>query len=292
MLRFKRQPGNDPADRAELSSARNIVFQQVIIMVYALFADKKIFIFVLIILTGFFCLFPFVLPAAAATSLPFKNGEQLHFNVRWEFAHAGRAVFTVLEPKTPEQSGMLHFRLDIQSSSFVDIFYKVRETHDSFTDSQLSRSLEYRIDSRGRHKKKRHVKFDWTTNRALLRDFDHPAVPLLIQDPCFDPLAALYKMRTFSLGPDNRVRFSVSDGKKIFEQIAYIEKKETVTVPAGTYETLLLIPELTHFGGIFKKSESPELKIWITDDCHHVPVKIESKVAVGSVVAELVDLRN
>jgi hypothetical protein len=51
-------------------------------------------------------------------------------------------------------------------------------------------------------------------------------------------------------------------------------------------------PNLEHIGGVFKKSKDAKLKIWVTADSRRIPVKIKSKVAVGSFVGELMSVEN
>jgi len=47
-------------------------------------------------------------------------------------------------------------------------------------------------------------------------------------------------------------------------------------------------PDLQHIGGVFEKSKDAKLKIWVTADKRRIPVKVKSKVRVGSFVAELI----
>ena len=58
------------------------------------------------------------------------------------------------------------------------------------------------------------------------------------------------------------------------------------------YETYLVEPDLKYLGGVFKKSEDAKLQIWVTTDERRVPVRIKSKLVVGSFVAELVSYQN
>jgi hypothetical protein len=44
---------------------------------------------------------------------------------------------------------------------------------------------------------------------------------------------------------------------------------------------------MEHIGGVFQKSPGAKLQIWVTADEWRLPVKIESKVVVGSFSAEL-----
>jgi hypothetical protein len=47
-------------------------------------------------------------------------------------------------------------------------------------------------------------------------------------------------------------------------------------------------PELRYIGGVFEKSKDAELNVWVTADEQRLPVKIKSKVIIGSFVAELI----
>lgn len=57
---------------------------------------------------------------------------------------------------------------------------------------------------------------------------------------------------------------------------------------SGTYDTYLIEPELKHVGGVFEKSKNAKIQLWVTADKRRIPVKIKSKVVVGSFVGELV----
>ena len=54
------------------------------------------------------------------------------------------------------------------------------------------------------------------------------------------------------------------------------------------YNAFLIEPDLKDVGGVFEKSKDAKIKIWVTADHRRIPVRFESKVVVGSFVAELV----
>jgi hypothetical protein len=62
-------------------------------------------------------------------------------------------------------------------------------------------------------------------------------------------------------------------------------KKETITVPAGTFDTVMVTPILQS-EGIFSR-EGP-VYTWLTDDEKKIPVMVKTRVAVGSVSAVLI----
>jgi hypothetical protein len=59
-------------------------------------------------------------------------------------------------------------------------------------------------------------------------------------------------------------------------------------VGGKTYEAYLLKPEMRHIGGVFEKSKDAEIELWVSADKRRVPLRIKSKVIVGSFVGELI----
>ena len=87
---------------------------------------------------------------------------------------------------------------------------------------------------------------------------------------------------------DTELERPVTDGKKCVMGHARVVKREKITVSAGTFDTFLLEPELKDVGDVVKKSKDAKIRIWVSADERRIPVKIQSKVAVGSFVGELV----
>lgn len=80
----------------------------------------------------------------------------------------------------------------------------------------------------------------------------------------------------------------VTDGKKCVIGSGEVIKRETIKLKNGKYDTYLLEPELKDLIGVFRKSENATIKIWLTADKRKIPVRIKSKIVVGSFVGELV----
>ena len=87
---------------------------------------------------------------AAVNRLPFFPGEKLTFQVRWSFIPAGKVVLEILPVETLDGLSAYHFVMTAQTYPLVDVFYKVRDRIDSYTDTQMTRSLLYREQSTGR----------------------------------------------------------------------------------------------------------------------------------------------
>jgi hypothetical protein len=88
--------------------------------------------------------------------------------------------------------------------------------------------------------------------------------------------------------PGKKISQPITDGKKnVVGQVTAV-KRETIKVDGKSYDTFLIIPDLKHVGGVFKESENAKMEIWVTADSSHIPVRLKSKVVVGSFVGDLV----
>jgi hypothetical protein len=103
----------------------------------------------------------------------------------------------------------------------------------------------------------------------------------------FDPLSVFYAFRLYNLKEDDEITIPATDGKKMLLGKLNVIKREMITVNGISYDTFLVEPELGQLGGVFEKSKDAKLQIWVTADSQRIPVRIKSKVAVGSFIAEL-----
>jgi hypothetical protein len=230
--------------------------------------------------------------ADSENSLPFPSGEKLTFNVKWLFISAGEAVLEVMPSEQLDGTWANHFSLIAKTYEYIDPIYKVRDQIDSFTDRGMNHSLLYLIQGKGKEKKDVVVTFDWDRQTAQFSDFGNKKEAIRIEPGSFDLLSVFYAFRLFELEVGTELEVPVSDGKKNIIGRARVIKEEKIKVPAGVFKTFLVEPDLEHIGGVFRKSKDAKLQIWVTADKSHTPVRIKSKVVVGSFIAELVEARN
>jgi len=225
---------------------------------------------------------------AVEKAFPFYPGEKLTFQVRWSFIPAGVAVIEVLPIETINGVKSYHFVMIAKTYPFIDLFYKVRDRIDSYTDIEMTNSILYKKQNEGKNKRNVIVNFNWEKQEALYSNFGKKRKPISILPGSFDPLSVFYAFRLHDLRENKETEIPVTDGKKCVLGKARVIKREKIKVASGTYDTYLVEPDLKHIGGVFKKSKGAKLEIWVTADTHRIPVKIKSKVIVGSFVAELI----
>jgi hypothetical protein len=223
----------------------------------------------------------------AENTLPFSPGEKLSYEVSWVHIPAGEMRLEVMPMKGIEGVKAYHFMMTSTTTSFVDLFYRLRQTVESFTDSGMSHSILYRKETRGKKDRDETVHFDWDTRVATYEKNGKVEEKVALLSGTFDPLAIFYVLRLQALHVGQTIQVPVSDGKKCVMGKAKVVKREKIRVGNRGYDTFLVLPDLKHIGGVFKKSKEAVLKIWFAADGAKIPVRVESKVKVGSFVAEL-----
>jgi len=234
-------------------------------------------------------LLPFLLLlSGTAVASPFLAGERARYQVRWSFVTAGQVEISVEREKHFEEKDAYHFSLSAMTLPFIDVFYKVRDRIDSFTDADVSHSLHYSKVQTGNSKRDIEVLFDWQEQMVSYRNFTEKLQPVKIEDGTFDPLSAYFFLRTQDIRSLKHIARPVTDGKKLVQGKAKILGRERITVPAGEFDTYLVEPDMKDARGVFEKSKNARLLVWLTADERHLLVKGQSKVVVGNIVAELV----
>lgn len=227
--------------------------------------------------------------SADLQTIPFLEGEKLVFELSWTIIPAGEAVMEVRPHALVNGNKAWHFRMTAETNSFVDTFYKVRDRIDAYTDAHMNQSVLYKKKQReGSTHRDIVVTFDHPNKKVQYSNFKKKKKPVTIKAGAFDPLSAFYFIRGMGMVEGSSIERPVTDGKKCVIGKLRVVKREKIKIKSGTFDTWLIEPELKHIGGVFEKSKDAKLQLWVTADSRRMPVKIKSKVVVGSFVGELV----
>ena len=215
-------------------------------------------------------------------------GEKLRYELRWENVPAGEMLLEILPMTTIDGIPAYHFVMIAKSNPAVDIFCKIRDRIDAYADSGMTHSVYYLKCQSGDRKRKEMIQFDWRESKAHYTDSGQAYSPLDLMPGSFDPLSAFYFTRMMISEDHRTVKRPVTDGKRSFIGNAEVVGRETISLKNGkTYDTYCLEPDVGLFGGIFKDSKAPRLRVWVTADERRIPVQIKSKVKVGYFIGEL-----
>ncbi len=118
---------------------------------------------------------------------------------------------------------------------------------------------------------------------------EDPPENLTIPDEVQDGLSALYYLRMqddFTIG--KHFDINVLDSGKIWSVEIYTLSREKVTTPAGKFDTIK-VKTYPKYKGTFQNKG--EVFIWLTDDSRKIPVLMKSKLAFGSFVFTLTNIK-
>ncbi len=233
---------------------------------------------------------PVVPPAAPPVQWhPFiKPGEKLSYRIGWGFVTAGYGTLEVMPPAKHDGKPAWQIVMTAKTTPFVDKIYKVRDRMESWVAPDMSRALAYNQDQKeGKTINDLDVVFDWDKSEARRTRNDEAKKPVKITPGTFDPLSALFAFRMKSFKTGDTIVIPVSDGKFFVRGTAVVLGEEKIETPAGEFDTYKIEPDIKDLAGVFKKSKGAKITVWVTKDARHIPVKVSSKVMVGSFYAEL-----
>lgn len=231
---------------------------------------------------------------APLSSVAFRDGEKLTFNVKYGFVSAGEAT---LEARSSNYQGkdVWYLSTNARTYAFFDVFFKVRDKVESWWDKntllthKFAKTLhegnyrQHRIhtyDQSGRsttYQKWSYAKDVWETEEM--------ALPFTTQDM----LSAFYYVRTRPIKPGDRISVNITaDGRAVPTEIV-VHRREKVSSIFGEIDCLVIQP-MVKSEAIFKQEGN--IMIWVSDDEYKIPVQLESAVAFGSFVARLSDAEN
>ncbi|MCK4837814.1 MAG: DUF3108 domain-containing protein [Desulfobulbaceae bacterium] len=226
---------------------------------------------------------------SSTADFPFQPGERLVYKLRWGLIPAGSAELEVLPLAQINGEGAWHFILKVRTSDFVDLFYKVRDRIESYTDLVLNNSMLYRKEQReGSTDRDVLVSFDRVAGSAVYSNKGAGHNAIAIKAGTIDPLASIYFIRNQFLAENLEIIKPVTDGKKVVLGVVRVVGRETLAINGIEYDTFLVEPDMKDVRGVFEKSRKSKLKLWFTNDDRRLLVKVKSKVVVGSFTATLV----
>jgi len=221
--------------------------------------------------------------ASHAEGIPTNMPETLYYEISYGPFDVGNSTMEVKN----NEDGTVSIITRARSKGWVDDVYPVDDFAESIVeDFDDLVPVKYTLrTSEGKGRKHREVLFDHVDNKATYIDhLSQVNTEYDIPDKVFDPLAAFFYTRRLILEPGKDQIVPMFDSKKFWSMDVKVIKHQTVKVPAGTFETVLISPVMQS-EGIF--SRSGDMYIWVTDDVQRIPVLIKSKVLIGSIKVKL-----
>ncbi len=215
----------------------------------------------------------------------FGFGETVNFDVSYGFITAGTATMAV-DPTLQFIQGhkCYHIRFDVASLKSFDWLYHVHDHYDSYVDVDGIFPVRFEQHIReGGYSRDFSADFDQVAHKVQTSDNQSFTVP----DFVHDILSAYYYVRTLdlkSMHKDDLVHLQNFYKDNTYDLDVRVLGRQDIETDAGKFRCVVIEP-LVKEGGLFK-SEG-RIIIWLSDDDRKLPIKVSTKVVIGSIDAVL-----
>ncbi|MCH8533994.1 MAG: DUF3108 domain-containing protein [Flavobacteriaceae bacterium] len=223
----------------------------------------------------------------------FKEGEVLKFKIKYGWFKASEASLSVAKAELRGQP-MYHILAEGKSTGMLDVFFRVRNRYESYVGLQDGLSHRFiRKTSEGGHKKDKMIDFFQDQQLAVVNDYKRDTVSNhSLEGYAQDMISAYYHLREIVDIQD------IEQGDEFILNMFFDEENypfkakymgdEILKTDFGTIKAMVFKP-FVQADRVFKEKES--VTIWISKDKNKIPLKMEAKLAVGSLNAHLYEYR-
>ncbi|HAM49611.1 MAG TPA: hypothetical protein DCP92_02535 [Nitrospiraceae bacterium] len=220
----------------------------------------------------------------AETAKPFR--ESLNYEIYWLGIYVGNAAIDAIV-----YNGTVTITSQVHSASFISNFYKVED----YAESKIidGTPVSFRIKQHeGKYRSNKETIFDISNKKVTYIDYlkdvrnEHtvPATGL------WDVISGFYHLRMESLEVGQKIFLDVFDSNKFLAvEVDVLGKEKLELFDKNEINTIIVKPILKSEGLFQKKGD---ILIWLTDDDVRIPVKVETEVPIGKVVAKLKGLES
>lgn len=213
----------------------------------------------------------------------FREGEKLTFDVKYGFVTAGIAEMAVQNTRKLAGRDVYHVTFRVNTVPAFDPFFIVRDRYETFLDVEGLFPWRFEQHIReGKYTKDFSAFFDQRRGFAKTSGGTFEIPPNVN-----DILSAFYITRTFDFSdmkPGDRFHLENFYNDKVYPLDVIYLGKERITVEAGTFDCIMVEPLVVE-GGLFKNEGN--IIVWLSDDELKIPVKVKTKVIIGSIDSEL-----
>jgi hypothetical protein len=213
----------------------------------------------------------------------FGVGERLVFDVNYLNITAGEAVMAVSSIDSIAGRRCFKVSFTVNSTPFFSSVYKVEDRYFTFIDVEAIVPWKFEQHIReGSYRRDFIADFDQIQHIARTTEGQYE-----IPEYTHDIMSAFYYARildysTLKVG-EGPTLFNFYKDKSHELKVRFLGRQE-LEVEAGTFNTIVIEP-LVKEGGLFK-SEG-RIVIWLTDDERKIPIRVNTKVVIGSIDTEL-----
>jgi len=207
--------------------------------------------------------------------------EKLYFELYWLGIYVGNATFEAVQ-----SNGELKITSQAHSTPFVSTFYKVED----YAESRIvdGAPVHFMIKQHeGKYRSNKETIFDLSGKKVTF--FNHLKETreehVIEGRELWDVISAFYYLRTHSMETGKTISLNVFDSNKFLTAEVTVMGRERIEDTNQEMIDTVIVRPVLHSDGLFKNKGT--ILVWFTDDEYRIPVRMETEVPVGKVIAKL-----
>ena len=227
-----------------------------------------------------------------AAEIGLSHGEKFTYHIGWGiFGRAGDITVTASEQDDGEGL-QTRIRTTTSTRGFIRALYPFDGQADMFYDTNSGRFIRATAQTSTRSKETNaDIAFDYDSAQANYTDHIREERSLNLPIPENNPadfITTLIQTRSWDLKLGESRKVSVLFDDEFYELVITAEAEETIKTRWGEKRTMVLVPRMeTEPKGMFKRGG--EVRVWVSQEEDHLPVRFEVKLKVGTGMAVLTD---
>ena len=221
----------------------------------------------------------------------YQGNEKLIFEVSWSGGiKIGKLIMEI--NKLEGRKERFEIKVNVQDSGMFHFFYPVSDTFVTIVEGAQRLPVSYEVHQKeGRnYNARRYSEYDQEKGEVRYQKNDQEPVVYQVEGGVHNEFSSFFYTRVLKFDSKNPVIVpTFADGKRH----EVVVKKGKLTRLKGTVRgdvNVIPVTPVMKFKGLYDKDG--DTVIWFTDDACRVPVRINSKILIGSLTAELVSYDN
>ena len=215
----------------------------------------------------------------------YAGGETLRYTVSWLGIPAGELVMQV--SRITESSETFALEITARSAGLLAVFYPVEDHFRTVVQGKMRLPTRHEMQQKeGRRVNRRLTLYDQERFRVSYSKNDEPQEIYQVEGPMQNEISSFFFMRTLLFDGKGPMIVPTFADKKRHEVVVAMEGREEQQSVLGRKKTIKLRPRLK-FKGLYEKMGDPF--VWLTDDGWRIPTRIQAKIVIGALTAELVE---
>ncbi len=236
---------------------------------------------------------PETVPVYQPKFYPFEAGEKAVYRASWNGMVSVATAEVQTMPTVVEGRKAYQVRVEARTSRLLDWIWRMRGTitstfdavaltpsHYLFRQRENSRVIDTEAILNNRTDR-------WAVNRQ--QKGRKPRVFEFDSENTFDPISAVFLARSIDFDVGDRLYFKVFGGRHRYLLELTVDGKEAVELDSGKkVNAFRIVPRIQNLTKTGYAGRINQATIWISDDERRLPIKLSSKIFVGTVHMELV----